>query len=279
VSDGWLGRADVLPDIAFIRSHRRFPAGVAIMTLLCARSSTSFRLLSIVAVFAATTFLGTAAARADGLFYQLPPDGASMKFDLEMTADAGGEQRTSKGSLTMSSVGQVESGGEKSRWIEFKMVMQQGDREQVIIAKSLIPEKSLKLGESPFANFTKAWLKQGDREPKEIKEAAGNDAGPLPAFLAGPLNNQQKLEAIEVDSVLGKLQCAGVTGDLELDEGNNKVRIEFENRLSDKAPFGVVTSTMKFNVTRDGQQRDGGTLKLKAAEIKKDAKSELPDLN
>ncbi len=223
--------------------------------------------------------MGSQTAWADGLFYQLPADGSSVVFDLKMKADAGGEEREGGGSLTMSSVGQAEVDGEKARWIEFKMVMQMGEREQTIIAKTLVPEKHLKLGENPFANFSKAWLKQGDRDPKEIKEAVGNDAGPLPAFLSGPLNNKEELEAVEVESGLGKLKCRGVTGDLELDEGNQKIKIAFENRLHNMAPFGVVTSKMKFKVTRDGEAFEGGTLNLSLKEVGTNAKSELPDLN
>ncbi len=216
-------------------------------------------------------------AQADGLFYQLPEDGMSAKFDLEMKTEDGGEARDAKGSLRMSSVGKEDVDGEACRWIEFKMMMTMGEREQVILAKALMPEKELKRGGLPWDNFKKAWVKMGGGEAREIKEVVGNDAGPLPAFLSGPLKNEKELMVVEVESVIGKLKCGGLTGDVTLDDGNMKVKVSFENRLHEKAPFGVVTSKMTFSVERDGEKREGGTISLKLAEVKKDAKSEFAD--
>src|SRR5262245_57359214 len=41
----------------------------------------------------------TEGARADGLIYQLPKDGASVRFDMELTTSRNGQDHTTKGIL------------------------------------------------------------------------------------------------------------------------------------------------------------------------------------
>jgi hypothetical protein len=243
------------------------------------------RKTAIVAAIAAITFatmLAAGRARADGLLYQLPQDGSWAKYDLEITGtDPGGGEMKMSGSLTMSSVGKADASGEPCRWIEIKMQMRDpSGNDQTIVAKALIPEKNLKRGENGWASMKKAWIKQPhNEEPEQITEANGDQAGPLPAFLSGPLNESKDLEGIEIESGIGKLQCAGVSGHLTINDGNSDVAIQMENRLHEMAPFGVVASTMSFEVKRDGEVREKGTIKFKLAEVGQDAKSELPDAN
>jgi hypothetical protein len=175
-------------------------------------------------VFCAAVALSLAAteSRADGLLYQLPEDGSTITFNLEMTGEGAG-------TLVMSSVGKKDVEGQPCRWIEVQMTMKRGGEDRVIIAKALMPEKELKKGGRPWDNFKAAWLKMGDGEPEEIKEVVGNRAGPLPAFLSGPLANEQPLPAASVDSGLGILNCAGVTGDIALQDGQSKVSITLES--------------------------------------------------
>jgi len=49
----------------------------------------------------------TAVARADGLIYQLPANGTSVRYDTETTGTFNGQERTFKGSVTISSVGEA----------------------------------------------------------------------------------------------------------------------------------------------------------------------------
>jgi len=245
-----------------------------------------FRISSKKATFTAAivaaalaTVLAVNPVRADGLLFQLPADGTWARFDMEMAGSdpSGGEVKMS-GVLTMSSVGKDESGGEPCRWIEIKMEMKEGPGGQTVVAKALIPEKNLKRGENPWANMKKAWMKQGpNSDPQAITEANGPDAGPMPAFLSGPLTDSMDLGVAEVESGIGKLECKGVSGSLKINDGRNDVEITMESRLHEMAPFGVVASNMKFQVKRDGEDRESGTIKFKLAEVGQDAKSALPD--
>src|SRR4029077_488600 len=89
------------------------------------------------------------AVHADGLIYQLPANGASVRYDTETTGSFNGQERTFKGSVTISSVGETTVDGEKCRWIEIRMMNKRDDQERVAIAKCLIPEKDLGRGKAP----------------------------------------------------------------------------------------------------------------------------------
>ena len=101
-----------------------------------------FLVLTIL-VFAAAA---TQAARADGLIYQLPDDGAQVRYDMSVEISAGGQEMNFKGSLTVSSVGQTTVGDDKCRWIEIKMVSVKDGQDQPLTGKMLIPEKELEKG-------------------------------------------------------------------------------------------------------------------------------------
>jgi hypothetical protein len=115
----------------------------------------------------------------------------------------------------------------------------------------------------------------------EIKDLKDPLAAPIAAFLAGPPKNPAELEKIELDDPkLGKISTAGVTGDQEFDgPGGMQVAINLENRLHEKAPFGLVTANWKFQVKANGQAFVQGTFKLTLAEINTTALTELPDKN
>ena len=83
----------------------------------------------------------TQTVRADGLIYQLPADGTSVRCDTEVTFVNNGQERMLKGSLTISSVGQATVDNEKCRWIEFKNVTKTDQGERIMIAKMPDPRK------------------------------------------------------------------------------------------------------------------------------------------
>lgn len=235
----------------------------------------------VVMFCAAVAAIGwSTATRADGLVYRLPEDGAKVKYDLEFKGGrAGGEERTGTGSLTISSVGQETVDNEKCRWIEFRMATKIGNDpgERVITSKLLIPEKHIGKDKSPGENIVRGWIRMGEGPAQELKDLKQQIAGPLAAFLTGPLKDAKDLEKAEVESKLGKLPCAGQTGTVSVEQGDAKVAVTFENRLHEKAPFGVVTAVMKFDVTRNGMTREGGTITMKLADVGTKAVSELPD--
>jgi hypothetical protein len=232
-------------------------------------------LLSIVTMVA----IVPVSVRADGLIFRLPQDGASVQYDMTLKAGPAGNQRDGSGTFTMSSVGKAVVNNEDCRWIETKMIMKFEDREMIVLAKLLIPEKELGKGKSPGEHVVRGWIKHGDQEVRELNDLKDPKAGPLVAFFAGAMKNVKELEKIEVESKLGKLPCAGQSGEAELQQGENTIVVGFENRLHEKAPFGVVTSELKFQMRRNGEDAESGTVTLKLAEVGTTALSELPDRN
>jgi hypothetical protein len=235
------------------------------------------RILSALALTA--VLLLPAAARADGLIYQLPADGTSAEFDLKISFEGNNQKEKFDGSLVIKSVGKQKVDDVECRWIEFKLFMKLGDREQTDRAKVLVPDAELTRGKNPIGNVQKAWYKLGYREPREITDFSRGGAEPLPTFLSGPLKDAKELKAETVESSLGKLECKGVTGTTEYTADGRKNAIIFTNRLHEKAPFGIVSSVMEVEISRDGQVRQNVTMRLTLSKVGKDAKSELSDLN
>ncbi|MSR57591.1 MAG: hypothetical protein EXS05_07955 [Planctomycetaceae bacterium] len=159
--------------------------------------------------------------RADGLIYQLPANGSSVRYDIENKASMNGQEQTIMGSLTVSSVGEATVDGEKCRWIEFRLMIKRENIERVTLAKCLIPEKHLGRGKSPGEHLIRGWIKTGDGEPQAFTDLKSPQAGGrVIGYLAGPPPNAGELEKVDVESPLGKLACEGVTGTHEFEQGN-----------------------------------------------------------
>lgn len=219
-------------------------------------------------------------ARADGLIYQLPADGSSVTFDLAMTMSGPGEEQKATGTFVVRSVGETEHKGVKGRWIELSMTANLGGRERTITAKLDIPEKQLQAGGQPFANITKFWLKKGNGKARHVTELDGDDAGPLPAFLAGPSKNEKELPAKEIETGIGKLSCTGVSGSHSYKQDGSTFSVEFNSRRHAKAPFGVAATEIKMTRTSaSGNEQETITVKLTVAKVGAKAKSGLPDAN
>ncbi|HMF07657.1 MAG TPA: hypothetical protein VKJ00_00900 [Thermoanaerobaculia bacterium] len=216
--------------------------------------------------------------RADGLIYKLPDDGTQIRYEMELMLSAGGQETPAKGSVTVSSVGQTTVNDEKCRWIEIKSITGVDGQDHIQIIKTLVPEKELGKGKSPIEHIVRTWLKEDNGEVMEVKDLNVPQAMAFKAFLAGPGKNPGELEKIKVDGKLGELECAGVTGDQEFEGPDGvAVAIHFENRLHEKAPFGLVGADWKFEVKNAGQTFLTGTFKLTAADTSTTALSELPD--
>src|SRR5437773_5437610 len=208
-------------------------------------------------------------AAADGLFYRLPADGEFAGYVVEVSFSTKGLEVTGRGNATMSSVGQETVKGKKCRWIEIKLALTIMDMEDVQIAKVLVPEEHLKAGASPLEHAIKGWIKRRDEQPTAIKDFKSMNT-PLPVFLGSPFKDAKKLPKEVTTSKLGKLECEGVKGSYDLDDGTQSVRAVFENRLHDKAPFGLVTSTIQLTMQRNGQVRDTGTMSFRLVATGKD---------
>ena len=144
------------------------------------------------------------AASADGLIFQLPPDGSWVRYDVSDDADLEYEigkdvkipeanrkellaamprkMKDNTASLTLSSVGKQEHNGEPHRWIEmtqdveFPKTGKPGDdksadkQSRVITLKMLIPEKQLQAGADPLAHVSKLYFKDSDQPVKEVTD-------------------------------------------------------------------------------------------------------------
>jgi hypothetical protein len=225
--------------------------------------------------FGVVALLGlvSSVARADGLFYQLPEDRTWARYEIDLSQDRGGAQQSARATLTMSSVGQSIEGADPCRWIEVKLQVTDQGEEHTIVAKVLIPEKYLKKGESPLEQMVRGWMKgKGD----EVVRLDASNFGPLRAFLAGPLEDEKKLDKEVVDSPLGALECEGLSGTARFREGEREAKFTFHSRLHSKAPFGLVSSQIAFEFQRDGQLVESGNAVLKLVDTGKDAESALP---
>jgi hypothetical protein len=214
-------------------------------------------------------------ARADGLLYQLPEDGSWVRFEAQYTFKLDGMEKSGQGTgrLTMASVGKAVEGSEPCRWIEFQVQLKDIGPEQILIRKLLIPEKYLKKGVNPTAHVVRGWAKFNN----EPVERAVPVHGRWPAYLAGPLQDEKQLGQQLVESKLGALQCDGVTGWIQYQEGDLHTKVTFATRLHEKAPFGVVTCRMLFEVTRAGKVQQTIDATAKLIDFGKDARTALPD--
>jgi hypothetical protein len=219
--------------------------------------------------------LGPGIARADGLLYQLPEDGSWVRFDAPYTFKVAGREKPGKGtgSITMASVGTAREGSEPCRWIEFKMQLKDSGMEHTLIRKLLIPEKYLKKGENATEHVVRGWAKFNDEDVQRAVPVHGR----WPAFLAGPFKDEKKLDQQLVESKLGALRCEGVTGWIEYKEGDVHMKVTFETRLHEKAPFGVVSCRMQFEMKRDGKVLQTVDATAKLTDFGKDATTALSD--
>jgi hypothetical protein len=214
-------------------------------------------------------------ALADGLFYQLPEDGSWVCFDAQYTFKIDGMEEPGQGTvtLTMASVGKTFEGPEPCRWIEFKVQLKEIGPEQVLIRKLLIPEKYLKKGENPTEHVVRGWAKFNDEDVASAVPVHGR----WPAYLAGALQDEKKLDQQLVENKLGALTCEGETGWIQYKEGDVHFKVTFETRLHEKAPFGVVSCRMQFEMKRDGKVLQTVDATAKLGDFGKDAKTVLPD--
>ncbi|MBS0264796.1 MAG: hypothetical protein JSS02_22870 [Planctomycetes bacterium] len=221
-------------------------------------------------------------ACADGLIYQLPAQNVQARYKLELLASANGEQQPArKGSLTIATVGSSEINGEKCRWIEIKMIISEDAGERATLMKVLVPEKHRTKGQSPGANMIKAWVAEGDVAPMEFRDLTDSRTLAIAVLLAGPPKNANTSDPLEIDNPkLGKVRCAGVTGDQEIAGPLGlQVPLRIDDRLHDDSPFGLVTANWSFELKVNGQSAIQGQFKLTLTDINTTALTEWPDKN
>jgi hypothetical protein len=220
-------------------------------------------------LFAIAVLLGVTSGplRADGLLYQLASDGAWVKFQGELT-DRSGAVRPIE--VVLKSVGRMDDVDNPQRWIELKAPAE--DQTQII--KLLIPEKELKEGADPIANVVRGWRRVAGESAKGLSHGRGFWQQVL---LAGALHNVQPLEKALVESKLGRLECAGLTGQATVREDDGyELALSYEVRRHPKAPFGVVACRIQCDVSKNGKPTGTTTIDLYLSDFGTDAESELP---
>jgi hypothetical protein len=209
-------------------------------------------------------------AMADGLIFQLPPDGAFVEFrgvgqaEARMTlpkevADTLPPQSESRLNqklklhymVTVSSVGKLTRAGQPCRWIELRMKsegsMDGGQTEPVgdHILKVLVPEKYLKRGEDPLDHTIltffnkKATAEPGfDRIRYELERVR--------TVFPEPLQPVRQRPNMTIKTPAGTFaDCEVIAGETEFDrplqgEGRWEFKSDWQIALHKDAPFGVV---------------------------------------
>ena len=237
----------------------------------------------------AAAFLGTMwcwkSAFAGGLIEKLPPDGAWAKYSLEWKrATPEGEIKQLRvGELFVSSVGVEEVAGDRCRWIEIRHFVEADGAKRASVLKMLIPEKNLIAGLNPLGNVVRAWNRHAiDVVPQEIKELKGEQARPIRAltdmFFGSPAEVSTLNDETIENEKLGKVVCPGIAAHYVLKRGHLESIFDYEVRVHDKAPFGVVTFSSASIHKEAGVVRiPSNQTILKLIDSGTDAKSELPD--
>ena len=222
-------------------------------------------------------------ACAEGLLFQLPEDGAWVSYDIDAKAiNPDGTDVALIGTLTVSSVGKVKSGGEMCRWIEIVTDAKRAGEPFVDVDKLLIPERHLGKGKDPLAHVIKWWTQHSmhDGMPKEVPLKPAPSEGhiqKLRPLLHAPYQVSRGLDPATVDGKLGDLRCKGVSAKETSDAMGASFESTFTIRTHEKVPFGVVSWELDLRVSRNGQPLGRSQMKLKAAATGLNRKSKLPD--
>jgi hypothetical protein len=215
-------------------------------------------------------------ARADGLIFQLPPDGTWARYTLKTEAKFGfgGAQALPLSlvrTLTVSSVGEVKRNDQTCRWIELELENKGAGKGlyQKLILKLLIPQDYLRRGEDPLAHPVLTFFdpKPADRRAplveSYIDEGFNRIQYEIERFrnvFPKPLDNPTKLKAETVETPAGKFEdCEVIAGTSSLDgqlvnNGRTAYHASYRLFLHPKAPFGLVAMHVELKGTEYGHR-------------------------
>jgi desulfoferrodoxin (superoxide reductase-like protein) len=208
--------------------------------------------------------VGVPVAFADGLIWQLPPDGTTVEFKGDCHAEFKRvlskevadtlppkeiekverlQKVTFQATVTVSSVGQVTRAEQKCRWIELAT----GEN----VLKILVPEKFLTRGEDPLDHAVLTFFnpKGVDRTKSPLEKGFNRIAYELDRFRGVfplPLREVQKLPKKTIKTPIGTFtDCEVIAGTTEFDrpllaEGRWEAKSSWQIALHPDAPFGVV---------------------------------------
>ena len=229
-----------------------------------------------VLIVAVAVGLGADEAKAgDVALYSLPEDGAWAEYEVEFGGSRGEMRITYPGVCRIASVGRISVDGKACRWVEVALEINPpmgrklGDVNRAV-GKLLIPEEELARGQSVLDHVIRGWMKQGERDPIELRLSKLASIHPV---LPGPLANAKELEAETVETPVGELECRGVAGRAAWSEGDVKFEGDVDLRFNDKVPFGIVASSVR--VTSSREPGAVMTWRLKVKRVGTEAVSEM----
>ena len=219
----------------------------------------------------------TAPLAAQNLISQLPDDGTSVRYTIEIKGTLKNEEMSAKGTLSIGSVGQETVNEQPCRWIEIYYTTTSQAREIKLTEKLLIPEEYCKAGQAPLEHVVRAYVQRGNRDAKPLSDVLDALDSPIPILLCKPLENQKPLNKKDVQSKLAKdpLPCEGIQGGFKYQENGRQISCQVQTWRNEKAPFGIVKAELQ-NVVIGKETRFSMTLTHSA--ILKNTRSRLPDL-
>ena len=197
--------------------------------------------------------------QADGLVFQLPPDGTwaryAVKTDGEFGLGDGPKQKLAiTGTLVVSSVGEVTRTEQKCRWIELKWESKTNAVYPKLVLKMLIPEDRLQRGHDPLAHARLTFFnrKPVDKEKVEsfIDKGFNRIQYEIDRFrdvFPRPLDHPKSLTRETVETEADKFEdCEVLTGRSDYDgpllgDGRSVFKATYRIVVHPKAPFGVVS--------------------------------------
>lgn len=220
------------------------------------------------------TAILTGRASAAGIIARLPEDGAWASYEISAARTTAGQLGDAhKATLRVGSVGRSVEQDEPCRWIEFR----RDEPGRIVIQKVLVPEKHLQSGGDPLGRVIRAWRKVGEGEPRPLRTE--DLELHLFLYLPGPLNDVKELGTRMIDTKLGELECAAVSGRKRATHGQRQFEGQFTSYRHDKASFGVIRwqAVVDWLGLSDRQRSLDCTMTL--SDQGGDARSELPNHN
>lgn len=260
--------------------------------------SMPWRILVRVLVAVACGVIGGSAC-ADGLVFQLPPDGTwaryAVKMDGEFGYGNGPKQKVAvTGTFTLSSVGEVTRTEQKCRWIELKSESKTAGPYPKLVLKMLIPEDCLQRGKDPLSHAVLTFFdpKPADKGIIEsfIEKGFNRIQYEIDRFrdvFPKPLDDPKSMKGETVETPAGKFEdCEVLTGTSDYDgplvgEARSVFKATYRIVVHPKAPFGVVSMQLELE-GREINDKGPVAVAIKAkktltlAETGKDAVSDLP---
>ena len=236
---------------------------------------------------------------ADGLIFQLPPDGYWARYDVVTEGEFGfgampKQKIKAAGTLTVESVGEVSRNAQKCRWIELKADSKTEGVYPKLVLKLLIPEDYLKRGEDPLSHSLITFFSPKPVDEKRsplvesyIDEGFNRIQYEIDRFrdvFPKPLDSIKRLKRETVQTMAGSFErCEVISGTSRYDgplltAGRSVYKASYRIVLHPNAPFGVVALQIDLEgseMAAEGVTTLKVTKTLILAAVGKDAVSDL----